>query len=421
MITGQAPFKGDYDKAVMYSILNEEPAPLTSLRTGVPVKLEVLVGKALAKNADERYQSTGEIALDLKTLCKKLESGRTVVVSKASGEPSPPAKPVLGDLVSKRKLQVAWLLFAVAALIAVGVSALYFTAPGPSDGPAWTITPLTTYRGTERDPAISPDGEQIAFIWEGEKGDNPDVYVRLVDGGRPLPLTTDPATESDLTWSPDGKRIAFIREKGIFTLPALGGQERQVARLENPLNASRTSSSGLSWSPDGRFIAVGTLEGIRSIDTESGESHPLTEVSPPTFDRFPRFSPDGTSIAFYRGSSIFSGAAYILSLSDDGLVSGEPSRITEPAWRSDGLAWLDEGRTLVLSARIGSRFLLWRLPSSGTSPRLLPVDSDGVLSTVGVDSNPPFGLSERQQGGEYLAVRGPGPKWSPGGKLRSPT
>ena len=49
MVTGQQPFKGHYDKAVMYSITNEQPEPPTGLRTGVPMELEFIVGKCLAK------------------------------------------------------------------------------------------------------------------------------------------------------------------------------------------------------------------------------------------------------------------------------------------------------------------------------------------------------------------------------------
>ena len=56
-VTGQQPFKGHYDKAVMYSITNEEPEPMTGLRTGVPMELELLVNKCLAKDVDRRYWS----------------------------------------------------------------------------------------------------------------------------------------------------------------------------------------------------------------------------------------------------------------------------------------------------------------------------------------------------------------------------
>ncbi len=83
MVTGQQPFKGHYDKAVMYSITNEQPEPMTALRTGVPMELEWLVGKCLAKEAKERYQSTADMVVDLETLRKKLESGKSTIMQAA--------------------------------------------------------------------------------------------------------------------------------------------------------------------------------------------------------------------------------------------------------------------------------------------------------------------------------------------------
>jgi len=68
MITGRKPFKGDYEQAVLYSILNEEPQPLTGLRTGVPVELERIVNKTLAKEPERRYQHADELMVDLRRL-----------------------------------------------------------------------------------------------------------------------------------------------------------------------------------------------------------------------------------------------------------------------------------------------------------------------------------------------------------------
>ena len=65
MVTGQHPFKGDYDQAIMYSILNEAPEPMTALRTGVPMEIEVAVNKAIKKSPNERYQNTGDLVVDL--------------------------------------------------------------------------------------------------------------------------------------------------------------------------------------------------------------------------------------------------------------------------------------------------------------------------------------------------------------------
>lgn len=77
MLTGRKPFAGDYEQAVMYSIMNMDPEPLTDLRTGVPIQLERIVNKALAKSPDERYQHIDEILVDLKMLKKEVLSGKS--------------------------------------------------------------------------------------------------------------------------------------------------------------------------------------------------------------------------------------------------------------------------------------------------------------------------------------------------------
>ncbi len=80
MIIGQPPFKGHYDEAVIYSITSEAPEPMTGLRTGVPMELEWIADKCLAKQAAERYQSASELLIDLTTLAKKPQSGESTVL-----------------------------------------------------------------------------------------------------------------------------------------------------------------------------------------------------------------------------------------------------------------------------------------------------------------------------------------------------
>ncbi len=74
MITGQHPFKGEYEQAVMYSIMHEEPEPITGLRTGVPMELERIVNKAMAKNSATRYQHADELLVDLLVAGKNIEA-----------------------------------------------------------------------------------------------------------------------------------------------------------------------------------------------------------------------------------------------------------------------------------------------------------------------------------------------------------
>ncbi len=72
MITGQLPFKGEYEQAIVYSILNEDPEPVTGLRTGVSMELERIVNKALEKNREDRFQSAKEMLVDLKRNSDKI-------------------------------------------------------------------------------------------------------------------------------------------------------------------------------------------------------------------------------------------------------------------------------------------------------------------------------------------------------------
>ena len=73
MFSGQLPFKGEHDQAVVYSILNEHPKPITDLRSDIPMALEQLVGKALEKNPDERYQHMEALLDDLKSIAEGIE------------------------------------------------------------------------------------------------------------------------------------------------------------------------------------------------------------------------------------------------------------------------------------------------------------------------------------------------------------
>jgi TolB-like protein/Tfp pilus assembly protein PilF len=75
MLTGQLPFKGEYESAVIYSILNDSPEPVTALRTGVPMELERIINKMLSKKIIERYASVEDLLVDLQKVSKEIKSG----------------------------------------------------------------------------------------------------------------------------------------------------------------------------------------------------------------------------------------------------------------------------------------------------------------------------------------------------------
>ena len=87
------------------------------------------------------------------------------------------------------------------------------------------IIPLTSYPGQEMQSAFSPDGNQIAFVWRGDKENNTDIFVRLVEGGNRVQITRNSGDNVNPVWSPDSRSLAFYRSTsagdGIFLTTAL--------------------------------------------------------------------------------------------------------------------------------------------------------------------------------------------------------
>ncbi len=123
------------------------------------------------------------------------------------------------------------LLLAISSIVGLYFSRHNFVPPLPP----MKVLPFTTEIGDHDAAAFSPDGNQIAFRWFGEKNDNWDIYVKSIGGERALRLTTFPGLDLYPTWSPDGQQIAFVRnwekEWTIFTVPATGGTERKLLSL----------------------------------------------------------------------------------------------------------------------------------------------------------------------------------------------
>ena len=73
ILAGQLPFKGDYDQAIIYSILNEDPEPISELVTDFPLELNSIIQKALQKNPKHRYMNVNDLLIDIKKVKKHLD------------------------------------------------------------------------------------------------------------------------------------------------------------------------------------------------------------------------------------------------------------------------------------------------------------------------------------------------------------
>ncbi|NIM15537.1 MAG: protein kinase [Candidatus Aminicenantes bacterium] len=121
MIAGQLPFRGEYEQAVVYSIMNEEPESLTALRTGVPMELERIVNKTLAKDPLERYQHADDLVVDLRHLKKDTKPGISV-----------PGKTIKTETPKKQKMG---LVIGAVAVILVLLLGFWFLSKKQSQPP----------------------------------------------------------------------------------------------------------------------------------------------------------------------------------------------------------------------------------------------------------------------------------------------
>ncbi|MCB1019217.1 MAG: PD40 domain-containing protein [Acidobacteria bacterium] len=241
--------------------------------------------------------------------------------------------------------------------------------PADSTAPAPLSVPLTAFGGQEREPDLSPDGERVAFIWDGDGRTNNDLYVKTIEGEDLNRLTTDPAAECCPAWSPDSRRIAFLRSKGsgaeLYTISASGNDESFLAELA-------TFGHTISWSANGDSLFVEEARGISMISAEDGSKRSLTTPPDGSSDIWPAVSPDGKVLAFARGNRDF--AVYALDLDNLGALQNEPRRVTAETYMFGGLDWTPDGRDLVFGAfseRVGWR--LWKVLGQARADAAVPL------------------------------------------------
>ncbi len=412
MVTGQHPFKGDYDKAVMYSILNEEPEPITALRTGVPMELEVAVSKALAKKHTERYQNTDELVVDLNGLQKRLESGRPRVMATSAQTAS------IGRHAAPYS-KVHWAVAVLPTVALLGLGYVHFSESEPDRAVRrFTVKPQGLLAG-----GIFPDGKHLFYGTESEG--KPVVWVR--------PISSEFARRLDETHglvggfpSPDSRSFVFAAD-GELKRMSIDGSE-VVKLCELPWPASARPFSGGDWDPVTDRIVFSSGFKLYQLPARGGQPELLDETS--TLDFAPRFLPahDGVRAIVYYTTSGQTNTAKVMLFD---LESGEQRELAQgasPFYSPPGL--------LLYNARDGEGFEeLWALPFSldGLRPTGEPfpiaenadeasVSADGTLAYVDDDPVVPQQLVWLDRSGARLGTIGQSqreigfPALSPDGK-----
>jgi len=358
MLVGRRTFDGVNALAIINAVLRSTPAPVRALRPDVTRQLEDIVNRTMVRDRHRRTITAADVR-DLASACHaQLSSG----AQPAAERPRP-----------TRRTQ---LLGAAVALVVIASGIAWWAQrdsartlqPGASgrEEPQPIATQLTAYPGAEDKPSLSPDGSQVAFTWDGPRQDNVDIYVKLVGPGEPVRLTTAPGRDDSPAWSPDSRHIAFVRiapagaagstfsvAAEVFVMPALGGAERRVAKVNvHDWGGSRE----LAWTPDAKWLAIGGRQsltdasGIWLVEVDGPRYQRLTTAPRGMFDVGPVFAPDGRRMVFIRGGDIGNYAPFVLTLSPGLGPVGEPVRVASPRPSLSGLTWTPDGRSLLYAS-----------------------------------------------------------------------
>ena len=272
------------------------------------------------------------------------------------------------------------LLFAGAAGIAVLAAAgIWWTQFRDRPVRLSTHRLISTFPGSHRSAAFSPDGSMIAFI-SSAAGAVPQVWVKSLAEGAPVQITSGDLPAARPRWSPKGDRIVFERRGistgiagtgsvrgGIWSVPPLGGAEHKIIEAgKNP-----------NFSSDGEWLVYEFVWEIWIAKADGSEARRL-HTAPTRYlnDMAPAFSPDGRWIAFFQPETGPNGDLWVIPA-----AGGEARRLTHDVKPGGTPVWAPDGRSILYSSARSGSSNLWRVSASGGAP-------EPVTTGAGVDSEP---------------------------------
>ena len=333
MLSGQRAFAGATSADTLTAILEKDAPELPTTERHIPSGLTRIVDRCLEKNPAARFQSTHDLGFALEA-----------IDTQSAASPGP-ARAGTGAVRER-----AWMLVAATSLV-VAIVAVAMWLSSRHGGVEPIVTRLDVVTPPTTEPlsfALSPDGRQLVFVANGEKG--PQLWLRALDQVTAQPLaSTDGATYP--FWSPDSRAIGFLADDKLKRLNLSGGTPQTLT--EAP------AGRGGTWNRDGVIVfSPATTNGLQRVSATGGQPAEVTRLAGGHVShRWPHFLPDGRHFLFTSAL----GPHETIGVYIGSLDGGEPTRIpaveVEAAYVAPGyLLWVSQD---VLVAR---RFD----PASGT-------------------------------------------------------
>jgi len=333
MATGTLPFRGNTSALIFQAILDRIPTPAIRLNPDLPPKLEEIIGKALEKDRELRYQTASELRADLKRLKRDSESGRALAPALAT-ERAPVTGALPWPLWVRRLLVAGCIALVIAAVLALLLTRplqlprvvgsvqitndarwkggivtdarrIYFTetsgggtvlAQVSASGGETAIIPTSFQLPTILD--ISPVRSELLVAGSSLSGDS-QLTVLPVPAGSARRLGNIMA--HDGTWSPDGQMILYANGPDLYVAKNDGSGSRKIVTTAGiPFS--------LRWSPDAeilRFTVQDTKTNSSSIWEVSAHGANLHPLLPgwnnPSEECCGNWTPDGKYYVFQSG------------------------------------------------------------------------------------------------------------------------
>ena len=280
-------------------------------------------------------------------------------------------------------------VWAAGFVVTIAAAAFLLGRIGTDQPPAaFVAQPVTSDRGLEFYPAVSPNGDRVAFVRISDDADDPrfEIWVQTIDSDDdPIRLTSDAQNDWGPTWSPDGNYIAFLRgfpgRSEILRIPSIGGPVKKLGEAFFPAapisGGVLLSHTFLDWSPDGKFLVV-----ARGATQDQSSPHQLevatgnTTLLPRPENRGftdPAYAPDGRSLAYNAPAGAGNSDIWLQDLSERGEPVGEPRRLTQHESFMFGLDWTPDGSEIIFLSRLQGPARFWRVSTKPDEPELVQI------------------------------------------------
>lgn len=314
------------------------------------------------------YRFIGSLASELEGADRT--SATVVAASIPLAAASPIRKNLFGNVMRSRTT-----VFAAVALIFTTLSLLLFLAATRKSFHV-QVLPLVTLVGTQVSPTISPDGNEIAFVYNPEGSNRFDIYLKGLKDDNFVRITRGTGSPDAPAFSPDGQQIAYsnlvetkpgVLDRSIMVMSRLGGNPHVVKQVFTD------SSNRVVWSADGRFLVysdqpTGEPEGIFVASLDGSTVRRLTTAPTGREDRDPSVS-QRDEVIFVRDGGLHSSDLYTVAIS-----GGNPNRVTflnkwieSPIWSSD-----DDSIIFAVEPNSGLSQSIYVVPRTGGDPQPMP-------------------------------------------------